>query len=209
MMKKSYLSTPLVLVSFLSVISVSVASTELPIRGPIPFSVYDVDGNGLISEQEFTQIRNERIAAKAAQGRPMKNKGNSPSFSSFDEDGNGQLTQKELDSGQQAQMQKRRKNGGQPLNKGQGRRKGAGMGGNSNMPGFSDFDLNKDGVILSDELYEARAIRITERVKQGYPMRNIANPPSFEDIDANSDKKITSEEFAKFQLKHRQQMMKK
>jgi len=208
-MKKSYLSTPLVLVSFLSVISVSVASTELPIRGPIPFSVYDVDGNGLISEQEFTQIRNERIAAKAAQGRPMKNKGNSPSFSSFDEDGNGQLTQKELDSGQQAQMQNRRNNGRQSLNKGQGRGKGLGMGKNSNMPSFSDFDLNDDGVILKEEFYEARAIRITKRVEQGYPMRNIANPPTFEDIDMNSDGGISPKEFSQHQVSHRKQMMQK
>ena len=209
MMKNLDFKVPLVLFSFLSVLSVSVASSELPVRGSIPFALYDGNGNGLISEQEFIQVRNERIAAREAQGFPMKRGRNAPSFSSFDEDNNGQLTEQELLAGQQVQMQKRRKNGGQPLNKGQGRRKGLGMGKNSNMPGFSDFDLNKDGVILSDELYEARAIRITERVKQGYPMRNIANPPSFEDIDANSDKKITSEEFAKFQLKHRQQMMKK
>ena len=201
-MNKSYLNTPLVLVSFLSAISISVASSELPLRGPIPFTVYDTDGNGLISEQEFTQVRNERIAAKAAQGRPMKRKGNAPSFSSFDEDKNGQLTPEELESGQQAQMQNRR-------NKGQGPGKNAGMGRNSNMPNFSDFDMNNDGVILSEELYEARAVRITERVKQGYPMRNIGNPPSFDDIDANGDKKITSKEFAKFQVKHRKQMMQK
>ena len=209
MMKKLNLNTPLVLVSFLSAISMSVVSSELPLRGPIPFTVYDTDGNGLISEQEFTQVRNERIATKAAQGRPMKKKGNAPSFSSFDEDKDGQLTPEELDSGQQAQMQNRRNKGGQSFNKGQGRGKNVGMGRNSNMPSFSDFDMNNDGVILSDELYEARAVRITERVKQGYPMRNIGNPPSFEDIDANGDKKITSKEFAKFQVKHRKQMMQK
>lgn len=208
-MKKSYLNTPLVLVSFLSVISVSVASTELPIRGPIPFSVYDIDGNGVISEQEFTQIRNERIAAKTAQGRPMKNQGNSPSFVSFDEDGNGQLTQEELASGQQDQMQNRRNKGGQSLNNGQSRGKGVGMGKNSNMPSFSDFDLNDDGVILKEEFYEARAIRITKRVKQGYPMRNIANPPTFEDIDMNSDGGISSKEFSQHQVSHRKQMMQK
>jgi len=106
-------------------------------------------------------------------------------------------------------MQNRRNKGGQSFNKGQGRGKNVGMGRNSNMPSFSDFDMNNDGVILSDELYEARAVRITERVKQGYPMRNIGNPPSFEDIDANGDKKITSKEFAKFQVKHRKQMMQK
>jgi len=209
MMKKLFKSIPLVLVSFLGVTSLSAISAELPVRGPIPFANYDRDGNGSISEQEFNQVRSERMAAKAAQGRPMKGAGNAPLFMSFDVNQDGQLTEQELIVGQQAQMQNRGSIRGQAANMGKGSGKGAGMGRKSNMPSFSEFDMNGDGVILEDELYEARAVRITERVKQGYPMRNITNPSSFEDIDANGDKKVTSEEFAKFQVKHRQQMMQK
>lgn len=208
-MKKLAKSIPLVLVSFLGVTSMSAVSAELPARGPIPFANYDQDGNGFISEQEFTLVRSERMAAKTAQGRPMKGAGNAPSFSAFDKDHDGQLTKEELLAGQQIQMQNRRGNQGQFSQMGPGRGKGSGMGRNSNMPNFSDFDLNSDGMIVEEELYKARAVRITQRAEQGYPMRNIANAPSFEDIDSNGDAKISSKEFAEHQVKHRQQMMKK
>lgn len=208
-MKKLAKSIPLVLVSFLGVTSMSAVSAELAARGPIPFVNYDQDGNGFISEQEFTLVRSERMAAKASQGRPMKGVGNKPSFEAFDKDHDGQLTKEELLAGQQMQMQNRRGNQGQLSKMGQGRGKGSGMGGNSNMPNFSDFDLNSDGIIVEEELYEARAVRIKQRAEQGYPMRNIANAPSFEDIDSNGDAKISSKEFAEHQVKHRQQMMKK
>lgn len=207
-MKNSFIKVPLVLVSILGAVSASVFSAEMPLRGPIPFAIYDSDNNGVISEQEFTKVRNERIAAKSAQGRPMKRAGNAPSFASFDKDKDGQLTQQELTAGQQSQMQNRRGNKGMSFNKGKGQGKGM-MGINSNMPSFSDFDMNSDGVILKDEFYEARAKRIEKRVEQGYPMRNIANPPTFEDIDTNGDGKISSEEFTQHQVTHRQQMMKK
>ncbi|MCI2285342.1 EF-hand domain-containing protein [Colwellia sp. MSW7] len=209
MMKKLVNSIPLVLFSFLGVASFSTISAELPVSGPVPFANYDLDGNGSISEQEFTQVRSERMASKAAQGRPMKGAGTAPSFMSFDVNQDGQLTEQELIVGQQAQMQNRRSISGQVSNMRQGNGKGVGMGRKSNMPSFSEFDINGDGVILAEELYEARAERISERVKQGYPMRNIANSSSFEEIDANGDQKVTSEEFAKFQVKHRQQMMQK
>ncbi|WP_232769188.1 EF-hand domain-containing protein [Colwellia sp. Bg11-28] len=209
MMKKLFKSIPLVLVSFLSVTSMAAVSEELPDRGPIPFASYDQDGNGFISEQEFTQVRSERMAMKAAQGRPMKGAGNTPSFKVFDKDLDGQLTQEELIAGQQLQMQNRSGTQGQSSKMGQGRSQGAGMGKNSNMPPFSEFDINGDGIILEQEFYNARAARITKRAEQGYPMRNIANAPSFADIDTNGDAQVSSKEFAEHQVKHRQQMMQK
>lgn len=209
MMTNLFKTIPLVLVSCLSVTSISAISTELPARGPIPFANYDQDGNGFISVQEFTLVRNERMAAKAAQGRPMKGANNSPSFESFDKDHDGQLTQEELLAGQQVQMQNRPRNQGQSSQMGQGRGKGAGMGGNRSMPDFSEFDLNGDGIILEQELYKARAARITERAEQGYPLRNIANAPTFADIDSNGDGEVSTKEFVAYQGKHQQQMIQK
>lgn len=205
-MIKLFKTIPLILVSFLGVTSAPVISAELPMRGPIPFANYDSDGNGFITEQEFTQVQSERMATKVAQNRPMKGAGNAPSFDAFDEDHDGQLTEEELIAGQQAQMQSR---SGRASNMGQGRGKGIGMRGNSNMPSFSQFDINSDGIILEEEFNEARAARITERVEQGYPMRNIANPTNFADIDTNGDTEVTAKEFAEHQVKHQKQMMKK
>lgn len=208
-MKKLSKSIPLVLVSILGVASISAVSTELSARGPIPFATYDQNGNGFISEQEFTLVRSERMAAKAAQNRAMKNAGNAPSFSSFDEDKNGKLTEQELVAGQQAQMQNRRENLGKASSKGAGCGKGASTGKNSNMPPFSEFDMDGDNIILEEEFYKARAVRITKRVEQGFPMRNIANPSTFAEIDTNDDDEVSLKEFTEHQAKHRQQMMKK
>ncbi len=208
-MKNLFKIIPLVLVSFLGITSISAASAELPSCGPIPFANYDQNGNGFISEQEFTLVRAERMAMKAAQGRPMKGAGKSPSFVSFDKDNDGRLTPEELLAGQQVQMYNRRGAKNQSPQMGQGRGKNSGMRKNSNMANFSEFDLNGDGIILEQELYKARAARITVRAEQGYSLRNVTNAPSFSDIDSDGNAEISSKEFAEYQVKHREQMMKK
>ncbi|AZQ84156.1 hypothetical protein EKO29_09055 [Colwellia sp. Arc7-635] len=67
-MKNIFNIIPLILVPLLSVTSISSISAELPMRGPIPFANYDLDSNGLISEQEFVGVRKERRQQKATQG---------------------------------------------------------------------------------------------------------------------------------------------
>ena len=74
-----------------------------------------------------------------------------------------------------------------------------------NMPAFSEYDLDGDGKILEKEFNEARSKRISERVQQGYQMRNLDNAPSFADIDANGDGGISAEEFTAHQSQRRQQ----
>ncbi|MGB1262766.1 MAG: EF-hand domain-containing protein [Cognaticolwellia sp.] len=202
-MKKLFNATPIILVLISSVTWVPAISAELPMRGPIPFSSYDQDGNGLISEPEFNQIRSERMAIKAKQGRMMKNASNAPLFAYFDQDSDGQITEQELQNGQQAQLQKRGAKGKRPK-MGQGRGKGIGMNKGRNMPTFSQFDLNADGVILKQEFYDARAARIKSRAAQGYSIRNRNNALSFADIDISGDEKISLEEFTLHQNKRRQ-----
>lgn len=175
---------------------------DIPTRGPIPFEAYDRDGNGFVSEQEFNTVRGERMAAKAAEGRPMHGAASAPSFSAFDSNGDGQLTQSELAAGQKAQMEKRR---GMGRGMGQGMGQGQGMGKGRNMPVYSDFDLDGNGLIVENEFIEARNKRIGDRAKQGYQMRNLSNMPSFTDIDTNGDGAISEDEFNTHQSQHRQQ----
>jgi len=61
------------------------------------------------------------------------------------------------------------------------------------------------GPITFKEFNEARSKRISERVQQGYQMRNLDNAPSFADIDANGDGGISAEEFTAHQSQRRQQ----
>lgn len=177
----------------------SAQSEELPARGPIPFSAFDQDGSGFITQEEFDTVRAQRMADKAAEGRPMRGAASAPSFSEFDKNADGQLNQDELAAGQQAQMEKRRSMG---YGKSQGQ--GSGMNRGMNMPAFSDCDLNGDGIILEEEFYQARNKRMSERAEQGYQMKNAAMAPPFSVVDANGDGEISAEEFAA----HQSQMMK-
>ncbi|MCW8956866.1 MAG: EF-hand domain-containing protein, partial [Gammaproteobacteria bacterium] len=97
----------------------------------------------------------------------------------------------------------RQQNSGTGRAIGQGMGMGQGMGRGRNMPEFSEFDLNNDGVLHKEEFYEARAKRMYLRADEGFPMKNAASAPSFEDVDTDNDGKVTQEEFAAHQLSHR------
>ncbi len=177
---------------------------EIPARGPIPFSAYDKNGDGAISEAEFGEARGKRMASRAAEGRPMRGAAKAPAFSDFDGNGDGKLTPDELAAGQKAQMESRQRRG-----MGQGRGAGQGRGRGAQMPSFDDYDLDADGKIVEKEFYEARAKRVGERAKQGYQMRGLADAPAFGDIDSNSDGKVSREEFAAHQAQRRQSRQQK
>lgn len=207
-MKNIFNIIPLILVPLLSVTSISSISAELPMRGPIPFANYDLDSNGLISEQEFVGVRKDRRQQKATQGLAMKRADTTPLFSTFDLNLDGQLTPEELSTGQQVQMQNRR---GKAVSANMASSNNAGMRQGQHMPRFAKFDLNGDGVILEQEFNAARAARIKNRVEQGYSMQNIGNvnTNTFADIDSDNDGKISSAEFTEHQASQRQKMMQK
>lgn len=73
-------------------------------RGPVPFGTIDLNDDGVISAQEFADHRARRQAARAAQGRPMRNAAWAPRFEDWDRDGNGSLTPQELAEGQRARF---------------------------------------------------------------------------------------------------------
>jgi Ca2+-binding EF-hand superfamily protein len=179
----------------------SVAAEEIPDRGPIPFAAFDLDGSGAISEQEFYSVRAKRMAARAAEGRALKNAANAPQFAEIDSNGDGSLSPEELLAGQQKHMQQH--GGGMGPGKGMGPGVGKGQGGN--RPTFEEFDLNGDGVLLEQEFNEAHSKRIAERAQQGYPMRGLSNMHQFSEFDADGNGKVTPEEFTAEQATHRPQ----
>lgn len=110
-------------------------------HGPPPFSEFDHDGDGFVSEEEFNSTRAARMAAMAEAGRPMKGAATAPAFSDLDTDGDGRLSEAELIAGQKAHRKAVREQ-----HKGHD---GDGMG--RKMPTFADLDLNGDGCIDAGE----------------------------------------------------------
>lgn len=192
-----YATRSLVLGMLIAVAGQLQAETPVPnTRGPLPFSVFDQDGDGLISSQEFEAVHALRYNVRAGQR---------PDFNAFDENGDGWLTPAELSNGQRNRMLERRQQmAGGGMNQGRGMGPGMGPGMGRNMPSFQSFDTNGDGVLQQEEFQLARANRIRQRAEQGYQMRNLQNAPSFESIDANGDGSVTPDEFSAAQLQHRQ-----
>ena len=83
------------------------ADTGIPARGPVPFEVFDSNGDGYVDEQEFNRVHSERIQQRAAEGRMLRNAGNAPRFADIDSDGNGRMSREE----HQAHRQQRRQTG--------------------------------------------------------------------------------------------------
>lgn len=167
---------------------------SVSLQGPIPFEVFDLDGNGAISQQEFDQVRARRAEAREKAGLPSTRQ--SRSFSGIDSDGDGEIDPEELQAAHGA--------AGAGPGQGQGRRGGRGRGGAP--PAFSDFDLNGDGGIDEQEFIEARTKRIAERMEEGRMMRGLTTPHTFTDMDTDADGSLTPEEFAAETQRHWQGM---
>lgn len=170
--------------------------------GPMTFSDLDQNGDGFVTKQEFATVQEMHMAAQAAQGAPLRGAANAPSFDDFDPNGDGLMTPDEFEVGREARRQGR-------LGGGPGTAMGSGMGPGMGraMPAFGEFDLNGDGSLTETEFYTARANRMAERAKQGYPMRRAGKAPPFGDFDQDGNGKVTPEEFATAQTSHRQQMI--
>lgn len=179
-----------------------VQASEIPTRGPMPFTAFDTDGDGVITEQEFMLVHADRQSMREAQGRHARVLPHAQMFHDMDTDGDGVLNQAELAAGQKLQQQGRVGMQHPGLPPGEGR--GLGMG--RNMPKFSDFDLNQDGMMTEEEFIEGRGRRISERAKQGYMMRGLQHARPFSEIDADGDGQVNPEEFSAAQAQHQQQM---
>ena len=192
-------TTGLLLVLAGGFVSVGAQADQGSKNGHVPFSVFDMDQNGSVSEAEFYSVREQRMAAKASEGKKMKCVASAPSFTDIDTNGDGQLSPEELSAGQKAHMNKCKEMG-----HGAGKRKGM----KGNMPAFADFDLDGDGVITEVEFNEAHATRMSEMAAKGHQMKHAGEAPGFSGIDSNGDGGISEQEFSDHQAAHHQQMHK-
>lgn len=177
-------------VFFVTAFLTGTASAVMAQQGPMPFHGIDSNGDGVISEQEFNQARADRMAARAAQGRPMRNAANAPAFADLDVDGNGTISRQELMQFRQTRMQARH---AMP---------GRGRGGNWGMPGspgfgppsFADIDVNSDGCINPQELARFQQAMMG-RPPVFVPGNMGHNMPRYETFDLNGDGVVLKDEF--------------
>ena len=60
------------------------------------YAEIDADGDERVSAEEFYGFRAQRMAARAAEGRKMKNAAKAPSFEDLDLDADGNLSAEEF-----------------------------------------------------------------------------------------------------------------
>jgi Ca2+-binding EF-hand superfamily protein len=69
-----------------------------------PFSSFDANSDGFISEDELAQGRAERIKERSQQGYRMRNLADAPSFDAIDQNNDGQLDRQEFATAQRQHM---------------------------------------------------------------------------------------------------------
>lgn len=182
-------------VAFLPLLTAALAAAQPPApAGPVALSVFDTNGDGVVSEEEFDAVRRERMATRAETGAPMRRAPQAPTFAEIDSDGDGRLSAEELAAAQRA-PRAARPGAWSP---------GAGPGMRA-MPEFADFDSDGDGRLTAEEFEQARERRRNARAQQRLPMRKLQDAPTFEAMDADGDGIVTPAEFARRQEARRAQ----
>ena len=119
-------------------------------HGPPPFSEFDQDGDGFVSEEEFNSTREAHHEAMAAAGRPMKGMGTAPAFGDIDADGDGRLSEIELTKAQQAHMAEMREAHGDSSRHGHHAGQACPHHG-KHRASFEDLDTDGNGCISPEE----------------------------------------------------------
>ena len=177
---------------------------KVPMRGPAPFSAYDINKNGVITKKEFNKFHAHRLRERAKIGIPMRNAKDVPGFNFFDANRNGRITHREFANAQRAIMQQKR--GGPMMDKHPIPSPMANKAKKRGPTPFSAYDINKNGVITKKEFYKVREIRMAMRAKSGRPMKNAGNTPKFSFFDLNGDGVISRKEY---KIAHRDRMQKR
>jgi len=102
--------------SLVAFIAANVAAGEggAGMKGKMPaFSDFDLDGDGVMTEQEFNEGHAKRMTEMAEQGREMKGAESCPGFAGIDTDKDGGISEEEFAAHQAEHMQKHKQHGKQ------------------------------------------------------------------------------------------------
>lgn len=108
-MKQLLATTALLLLATSAVAQTEPKPKPAPGRwgGMATFAEFDLNGDGVITQQEFNEARNKRIAARAAEGRPMRGLAQAEDFKAIDTNGDGRIDRQEFAAHQQRHWQNR------------------------------------------------------------------------------------------------------
>ena len=76
-------------------------------RGPVPCEVLDRNQDGLVSRQEYVQLRDERRTARTQRGYPMRGGNIEARFERMDSNDDNSISHKEFVAHQAQRMQRR------------------------------------------------------------------------------------------------------
>jgi Ca2+-binding EF-hand superfamily protein len=71
------------------------------------FSDFDLNGDGILKQEEFEQARAKRISERAQRGYQMRNLRNAPPYATIDSNGDGAVTPDEFSAAQLRHRQDR------------------------------------------------------------------------------------------------------
>jgi len=96
-----------IIIGVFSLIASVVHAQNVQTRGPVSFATYDTDNNGIVTEQEYNIIREQRQTAVKASGRMGHGMANAPAFYTVDTNKDGQVSEQELQVIQEQQQANR------------------------------------------------------------------------------------------------------
>ncbi len=150
------------------------------------FQEFDLNGDGVLIEEEFIEARGQRVAQRAKEGRQMKGLANMLQFSDLDRNGDGQVTPAEFQGGMMRHRQSHMQQGGR-----------GGRGG-MNRPGFGGIDQDGDGYVSQQEFEAARARHMARWNQRPGARPMPPQPPRFPNIDSDGDGRISPQEMEAF-----------
>ncbi|WP_426370308.1 EF-hand domain-containing protein [Pseudocolwellia sp. HL-MZ7] len=188
MSKLTYSQSLILLV--VTFISLNVYSTSMTEKGALTFTEYDLNGDGLISEEEF--IKGDKGHMSKMRKNHVAMHSTEPASLEIDTNKDGILSEDEMAHGKKIEMQKHRA----MIILGQGMKK--------KVPTFTDYDLDGDDIIFEQEFNDGQSKIRSNKNKECEQMKNGKDAPYFSEIDTNNDEEISQNEFITHQLYQRQ-----